>query len=150
MSESAQYIPLDRLFEKAAQAAPGGHLLAADFFVIRDEDNELARRGHRLDAFEQEAARVGFIERYREDITDATLPTMDLAREFVERHVDPALKLISEVYGPRHPFLFGLGKRLLRRRAVEWEKSKQLIDSAAFARVKRYLILLYQIGGARD
>jgi SAM-dependent methyltransferase len=149
MSESAQYIPLERLFEKAAEVAPGGYLLAADFFVIRDEDNELARRGHRLDAFEREAARCGFTERYREDITDATLPTMDLAREFVERHVDPALKLVAEIYGPRRPLLFALAKRMLRRRAVEWEKSMQLIDSEAFARLKRYLILLYEHSGIR-
>ena len=147
MSESAQYIPLDRLFQQAARVAPGGYLLAADFFVIREEDNELSRRGHRLDAFEQEASRSGFVERYREDITDETLPTMDLAREFIDRHVDPALKLAAEVYGARRPLLFALAKRLLRHRAVEWEKSLQLIDSDEFARLKRYLIVLYKHEG---
>lgn len=145
MAESPQYIPLEAIFAKARQLSPGGWLLLADFFVVGESNTELSRRGHRLADFEQAATRHEFIEDYREDITQAVLPTMDLARMLVDRHVTPALKLAREIYGVRHPVLFRLGRWLLRRRSAEWQKSLQLLDSKEFARVKRYLVLRYKI-----
>lgn len=145
MAESAQYIPLDRLFEAAVNCAPGGHLLLADFFVVREEDSELSRRGHPLEAFERGAAARGLVEEHREDITEATLPTMDLARTWVERHVEPALAIARESYGRKHPWLSRVASWLLRDRIAEWRKSLQLVDSAEFARLKRYLILRYRL-----
>lgn len=148
MAESAQYIPLEGLFAAAVSAAPGGYLLLADFFVVGEGDTELSRRGHRLDAFERAAAAHGLVADYREDITDATLPTMDLGRKLVERHVEPALAIAADSYGRKHPWIYRGARWLLRDRVAEWRKSLQLADSAEFARVKRYLILRYRLPAA--
>jgi len=145
MAESAQYISLNHLFKIASTVAPGGYLLIADFFVCKQEDGELSRRGHPLAAFQKEAKRYGFVQDYYEDITDAILPTLDLASLFVEQHIHPALNFAVDVYGSKYPALYRCVSWLLRHKIVEWQKSLQLINSEEFARLKRYLIIRYRV-----
>ena len=147
MAESAQYISLNEIFRVASTIAPGGYLLIADFFVRKQEDCELGRRGHPLAAFQEEAERCGFVQDHFEDVTDATLPTMDLARLFVEQHIKPALNFVGDAYGGKHPVLFRCITWLLRHKIVEWQQSLQHLDSEEFARLKRYLIIRYRIPG---
>ena len=52
MSESAQYVPLERLFGAVqAELEPGGWLILSDYFVLEKDGSYLARSGHRLRDF---------------------------------------------------------------------------------------------------
>lgn len=145
MSESAQYIWLDRFFPGVLQAAPGGRLLVADYFTVRDSGGPLARSGHPLDRFLDEADRSGLVLERREDVTDRVVPTLHLARSWLESYVEPCLRIAGEAVSAKRPRLAALGRRLLRRRLGQLEELRQLVDEAAFRAHKRYLLLLFRV-----
>lgn len=68
--ESSQYIDSDALFAKAAELAP--HVVVLDEFALRDEGVL-----HRLDGFLDAAARHGFDEVERVDLSAKAPPTID-------------------------------------------------------------------------
>lgn len=146
MSESAQYIWLDRLFPAVRKAAaPGGHLLVADYFTVNGCSGPLARSGHPLDAFLEEARREGLRLEHRDDLTDRVAPTLDLARSWFESYVEPCLSVASESFHGRHPWLASVLQRLFRRRIGQLEELRRVIDSREFRRHKRYLILRFRV-----
>lgn len=146
MSESSQYVWLDSLFPAIHRAAAGGHLLLADYFVTQQDGSAMAKSGHPLETFRAKAAAAGLDLDHEEDITEATLPTLELGRQWVERYVKPSGSVIEEWIGSRRPRLLRLLRRLFagaaRRKLGELEA---LLDPEAFARVKRYLILRYRV-----
>jgi SAM-dependent methyltransferase len=97
MSESAQYIWLDRLFPAVGASAPGGHLLVADYFTVNGAKGALGRSGHALDRFLAEARTAGLDLVRREDVTERVAPTLELARSWIERYLDPCLALVSGI-----------------------------------------------------
>lgn len=146
MSESAQYIWLDRLFKAVRRSAqPGGYLLVADYFTVNGCQGPLARSGHPLDAFFDEAAAAGLALERREDITDRVAPTLDLARSWLHSYVEPCLAVASDSFRARHPHLARLAGWLLKRRLGRLHEQLQLVDSAGFKHHKRYLVLLFRV-----
>ena len=146
MSESSQYIWLDVFFSNVVKVAAGGHLLIADYFVDVDEPDLPEKSGHPLAAFLEQAERHGFELLRREDVTDRVLPTLDVARAFLERYVYPSGGLLVELAGHDHPRLTRLGQWLFRKFAgKEVTKVKYMTDSAEFKRTKKYLFLLFRV-----
>ncbi|HLE84441.1 MAG TPA: methyltransferase domain-containing protein [Thermoanaerobaculia bacterium] len=145
MSESAQYIWLDRFFPAVLEAAPGGRLLVADYFTVRECAGPIARSGHRLEPFLDEAERSGLVLERREDVTDRVLPTLNLARSWLESYVEPCLRIAGEAVSAKRPRLAAVGRRLLRGRLAQLEELRQLVDGAAFRAHKRYLMLLFRV-----
>lgn len=146
MSESSQYIWLDSLFPAVRRAAPTGHLLVADYFTVDHDGSALAKSGHPLDAYLEAARRAGLELRRQEDVTERVLPTLDLARHWLDRYVDPSLGMVAERLAEKYPRSFGLGRRLLGRWAGrKLEAGRQQIDRAAFQRLKRYQFLLFRV-----
>lgn len=145
MSESAQYIWLDRLFPAVADSARGGHLLVADYFTVNGHGGPTAKSGHPLEAFLAEADAAGLVLERREDITEQVLPTLDLARSWLECYVDPCLGLATDYLVRKRPWLARLGRRILRTRLRRLDELRKHVDSDEFRRTKRYLVLRFRI-----
>jgi MPBQ/MSBQ methyltransferase len=143
MSESAQYLFLDRLFGAVAAAAPGGHLLIADYFNRNGAEGRIAKSGHRWEAFLEEAGKRGFRLEREEDITLQVLPTLQLATQWLQNHGLPAFELIRDTVDARYPMIYQILRKLLASRLRKIEDALQLIDPEAFARHKRYSFLLF-------
>lgn len=149
MSESAQYIWLDRLFPAVRRSVvPGGYLLVADYFTTDGCEGLLARSGHPLDAFLEEARAEGFALEHQEDITDRTAPTLDLARQWIDSYVEPCVSVASQAIRNRHPYLARMLRWLFRRRLEKLERLRQLVDGEEFQRHKRYMILRFRVPSA--
>lgn len=146
MSESAQYIPLPQLFEKAKQVLkPNGYILLSDYFVLDNASGLLAKSGHPLNKFVELSNQQGFETIYEEDITDRVAKTLDLAKYILEKYVLRSLELITEKFKQRKPFLFRLVKWFLRKKIVKLNDQRQLIDSDKFKENKRYKIILLRM-----
>jgi MPBQ/MSBQ methyltransferase len=152
MSESCQYVPLGELFPAAARAAepgPAGHLLVSDYFPLLKDGSRMTKSGHALDAFLAEAQKNGFEKLREEDVTARVAPTLDLAREWVERYAIPAARLAAETLAEKRPWLYRVGKWLLRKRVAKLDEQRVLLDSAEFRRVKRYRVFLFRAPAVR-
>ncbi|REJ76473.1 MAG: class I SAM-dependent methyltransferase [Acidobacteria bacterium] len=146
MSESSQYIWIDDLFAAVRHAVDDGHWLLADYFVVCDDGSRASRSGHPLDEFLRRAERAGFALEHREDITEATRPTLELGTRLVERFVERTATIGVDSLRERRPRTFSLLRRLfggsLRRRL---ERLREEVDPEAFARVKRYEMLRFRV-----
>lgn len=145
MSESSQYIWLDSLFPAVLRTAPGGTLLVADYFLVEDIGGPLAESGHPLDSYLAEAAEHGLELEHQEDITEAALPTLELATLWLDRYVDPSLDILGEAVSRRYPKIAALGRRLVRKHLDKLEDARRIMDKEAFARAKRYQILRFRV-----
>lgn len=144
MSESCQYVPLAQLFPAVCAASPNGYLLLSDYFALARDGSAMTKSGHLLDAFLRNAEQHGFRIVREEDITERVLPTLDLAREAIERYAIPVVRLIGETLEHRRPWLYRFGKWLLRKRVRAMDEQRALLDSAAFRRLKRYRVFLFK------
>lgn len=146
MSESSQYIWLDSLFPAVRRAAPAGHLLVADYFVLERGSKDPAKSGHPLDAYLEKAAAAGLELLRQEDVTERAVPTLELATEWLERYVDPSLTMFGDHLAVRYPRLFRLARRLFGRRiGGHLENGRAEVSSADFRRLKCYQFLLFRV-----
>jgi MPBQ/MSBQ methyltransferase len=146
MSESAQYIWLDSLFPRVRRVAPGGHLLLADYFVVESDGSPAARSGHPLDAFMKHAADNGCELLRREDVTDQAAPTLALAARWLDRYGVRIAEVLGERARRRHPWLYGLGEKLVGRRIRrKLAQERTLCDPEVFRRLKRYELMLFRV-----
>jgi len=144
MSESAQYIPYQRLFENVRQHLnPGGHLMICDYFVLDHATGVLAKSGHNLSKFREESEKQGFKLLEERDITEQTARTLDLALLLAER-ILKAFEIFSERPREKHPFLTKIVFRLFRKKWNKLNEERTLIDSVAFKEQKRYQFFLYE------
>lgn len=151
-SESFQYIPLPRLFERLPRLLkPGGRVVIADFFkTAAHGDGEAGDRsfggGHEEAAFNAAVASSPFEIVTDEDITSLTSPNIELLDEWLRGRVGPALGTLDEYLGGRRPWLYGLFKWLNRKR-LERARYKYLEGNRTrevFEKYKRYRLLLLQ------
>lgn len=148
MSESSQYIKLSELFPAAKRCAPGGYLLVSDYFVLEKDNTPLTRSGHLLEKFLEEAEKHGLTVERSEDITEKVVPTLELAKIWINEYFNPSLRIVLEVFHRRRPRLAGWIFRLLRKkhdRFIDWQLMQ---DGALFASVKRYKSFLFKNGAA--
>ena len=147
MAESCQYIKVQPGLAQAARLLRGGgYLLVSDYFVKgkKEAGCPQCRSGHELAAYLRAAEGAGFTVRQQEDITARVLPTLDLALMFYRSYVEPARGLGAAYLRERHPWLSRILRALLRKRVRRLEDGLPLLDSAAFARCKSYLVFLLQ------
>ena len=144
MSESAQYIPLERLFNGAAAALrPDGYLLLSDYFVLDQARGILAKSGHNYERFLAVADKKGFRLIANRDITGEVLKTLELAKTTAAK-IQLALEIGTEKFRDRYPLWTGLIRLLFRKKYHRLQEEMVLIDAAEFAKCKTYRLLLFQ------
>ena len=145
MSESAQYIPLKKLFVKTSELLKDqGYLMVCDYFVLDDATGKMAKSGHRLSAFLEEAQKNNFQIVKEEDITEAILPTLDTAKIFTEKYILPTIDIVREKFLERRPFIFKLLKWFFRKNIAKAQENIILIDSAEFRKNKKYMFFIFK------
>jgi len=77
--------------------------------------------------------------------TLVVVPTLDLAKTWVERYVDPCLDLATDHLARKTPRLVRVGRSVLRRWIDKAARLRTLIDSGNFRQEKQYLILLFRV-----
>lgn len=145
MSESCQYIPLDRVMEKVkASLNPGGHLVICDYFVLDSARGVMAKSGHNYNRFKQVAADAGLQLLEEVDVTEEAARSLDLADDLAKR-VLLAGDILTEKFRTKHPLATRLVFRLFRRKWNKVNAERILIDSAAFKAHKKYVYLKYRL-----
>ncbi|MFW5707403.1 MAG: class I SAM-dependent methyltransferase [Bacteroidota bacterium] len=145
MSESAQYIPVKKLFANAANCLKTkGHLMVCDYFVFNDASGLMAKSGHNLELFLKSASDQGFYLAKKQDITRETIPTLDAAKIFVNQYIIPSLDIVSEKLAYRHPFLYKTARWFFRKKIEKARQKMILLDSKEFAKNKCYMFLLFE------
>jgi SAM-dependent methyltransferase len=145
MSESAQYIPLQKLFDVAAKALrSGGYLMVCDYFVLNHARGIMAKSGHNLDAFMEASGKHGFNLLKSRDITNETAKTLEMADNICDR-ARLAIDIATEKIRKRHPGLTRLVLRLLRAKIGKLTEERRLIDAELFRANKRYRFFLLQL-----
>ena len=115
MSESVQYIPLDDVFPKLREClADGGQVIVCDYFTLPGASGILAKSGHDQAAFLAAAEAAGFSMVTERDITDETVPTLDMATDLAKK-VEIGIELATERLREEKPLQYKLGKWLLRK-----------------------------------
>ncbi len=146
MSESCQYIPIDKVFEVAANALkPGGHLIVCDYFVLDPEAGELSRSGHDYDAFLETAEKSAFEIAGRRDITPDIRKTLEIANEWADKILLGA-DILTEKFRERNPFLWKIACKLFGSKYDKAITQKVLLDADKFAAVKKYEFFLFRLG----
>jgi SAM-dependent methyltransferase len=146
MSESCQYInPVAGFQQTLHVLRPGGHLLIADFFKIRDLDQPyLSRSGHRLEKFLAHADNAGLELIHQHDITPETAPTMDIYQAILLGKVIPVVDALSAALSRRHPWVHRALRRMFGKKAAQLRLKYHHQDSATFSHYKGYFVLLFR------
>ena len=144
MSESAQYIPLQPLFEVAGQSLrEGGHLMVSDYFVLDGASGPLSKSGHNLTQFAREAMRKSFRVVFDEDITADVTKTLDLAKQVSEKAI-LAADIFTEKTRRKHPYLTRLASFLFRNKIDLLRENMELLNSELFKKNKMYRFFIFQ------
>lgn len=145
MSESGQYIPLEKLFSTAAKSLkPGGYLINIDYFVLDNAEGTLAKSGHNLNRYTEEAAKNNFKLITDNDITAKITKTLDLSRLLIKRGLI-ALEIGTEKFRYKHPWVTRFINWLIRNKKRSFKKEMVLLDSEKFSAAKRYKLFLFQL-----
>ncbi len=145
MSESAQYIPLDGLFQKTGEILKnGGHLILSDYFCLPGAAGPQSKSGHYLEAFLQCASENGFILKFEQDITDKTSPTLELAMRLVENYIIPSIDIMARSIKRKRPVLAKIAWVLFKKRILKVYENAAIIDAGEFKKNKRYMLYIFQ------
>jgi len=145
MSESAQYIPLKSLFPKTDELLKDqGYLMVCDYFVLDQANGKMAKSGHKLSAFLEEANKNNYDLVKEVDITEAILPTLDTAKIFTQKYILPTIDIVQEKFQEKRPFIFKTLKWFFRKNIAKAQDNMILIDSAEFRRNKKYLFFIFK------
>ena len=147
MSESAQYIWMEALFDKVLEAAPGGWWLLADYFLREAPRSSSRKTAHPLPDFERRAAAAGFVLEKRLDVTEAVLPTLSLAAAWIEHYVEPSMEILGDNLASRHPRLFRWAGGWMTRKLTSMTTARADFDPEEFAKSHRYEIMLFRVPG---
>lgn len=145
MSESSQYIPLNKLFEKVNECIkPGGKLMVCDYFRFDNASGPMGKSGHKLSQFLEKAREHGFEKIKEIDITLKTTPTLDAAKIFTQKYILPSLEILSEKIQEKHRFLYRITKWFFRKKISKVQQDLVLIDSEEFIKNKCYMFFVFQ------
>lgn len=144
MSESGQYIPLEKLFSIAAKALkPDGYLINIDYFVLDNVEGILAKSGHNLNRYAKEAANNKFKLVSDNDITAQISKTLDLSTQLIEKSLI-AFEIGTEKFRYKHPWATRFISWLFRKKKQSFKEQMVLLDSDRFCAAKRYKLFLFQ------
>jgi SAM-dependent methyltransferase len=145
MSESAQYIRIEKIFENAKRALKkGGYLMILDYFVLKNASGDLSKSGHDYDIFMNYIKNSDFMVISKRDITESVTKTLDTGKMFVER-VFKALEIGSEKIRDRHPYISKFLFWLFKKKIEKLKRQIILLDSHEFKKNKTYCFFLLQL-----
>lgn len=146
MSESCQYIKVQEGWEQNARfLKPGGWVLIADFFKIRDIDRPgISKSGHNLTDFLAAAEAHGFKLVRKVDITSRVAPTMDIFQGVISGKIFPVLDGIRELVERRYPLTYRLLRALFHKKAEQLHQKYSNQGSEIFCTYKGYFVLLFK------
>jgi len=145
MSESCQYINIDKIFENAKRALKkGGYLMICDYFVLKNATGELSKSGHDYDDFMSHIESSDFKIITTKDITESATKTLDFGKNYVER-ILTAIDIGTEKIRSRHPLFSKFILWLFRNKIEKSKQQFQLLDSDEFKRTKTYQFILLQV-----
>lgn len=146
MSESAQYIDMEKGFKKCGELLHSrGYLLVSDFFKVDSVDDKgIQVSGHPHQRYLEKAKSNGFIIMKSEDITARITPTLDFMISLFNDYVIPSFKLIPYALEAYIPFLYQISRFLLRK-PLKKALQKSLVDARTFARHRRYMVYLFRL-----
>ena len=147
MSESCQYIALDKLFPVLDQClTKNGLWVVVDYFVLDGVSGTLAKSGHTYTEFQRAVAASNMTMDFDRDITEATLPTLDFGRSLVERG-ELALSMLKQRIDQRSWALSKVVKLILwlaRKEIKKLDENRILIDTEAFRKAKTYRLMRFK------
>ncbi|MFC2170410.1 class I SAM-dependent methyltransferase [Calditrichota bacterium] len=144
MSESAQYVNMEKLFENARQCLkPNGYLMVCDYFVLENATGLLGKSGHNYDRFMELVEKIEFTVVSNEDITDSVTKTLDIAKDALDR-VLLAVDIATEKVRRKRPRLSRYVLWMFRKKIEKGKRQIELLDSAEFKKNKTYRFLLLQ------
>ena len=144
-SESFQYIPLRESLPRAVGLVqPGGHVLVSDFFRTDAPGESALRGGHDLRKFYEALAEQPLDILSDEDITEQTAPNLDLVDAVITDYARPLYDACGYYLRHNRPWLYKLGRWLLRRRLerIAFKYFSHSRSAAAFRTHKNYRTLL--------
>lgn len=145
MSESAQYINLDKIFVNARRLLnKKGYLIVCDYFVLKNAMGILSKSGHDYDSFMDIAKSNGFVVLTENDITESVLKTLDLGKDFINRAL-LAGDIGTEGIRRKHPYLSRLFFWPFKKKFEKFKQQIQLLDSREFKNNKTYRFILFQV-----
>lgn len=146
MSESAQYIIMDRLFETAKRSLKkGGFLMICDYFTIDQMSKFYKRSGHDLQIFKEKIKQSNFKIVSEENITSKVTKTLDIAKDFADRGI-LAVEILTEKPRIKHPYLSKFVLWFFRKKINKVDDQLQLLDSSKFIKYNAYWFMLLQVG----
>ncbi len=144
MSESCQYIPLERVFDVAGKALrSGGHLMICDYFVKDGATGVLAKSGHNYTLFKQTAETSGLAIVKHRDITKETAKTLEIAKLWAEKILLGA-DILSEKVRYKHARTWKFLCWLFRKKINRINQDRDLIDAKKFIEAKTYEFFLFR------
>ncbi len=144
MSESAQYISIEKLFKNAKRSLKkNGYLMICDYFVLKNASGELSKSGHDYEIFMDHIKNAEFTIVSENDLTERVTKTLDLGKNFVERALI-ALEIGTEKIRDRHPYICRFLLRLFKKKIEKLNLQIQLLDSREFIKNKTYRFILLQ------
>lgn len=144
MSESCQYIWLDKLFDQVKVClAPDGTWIVADYFVKDCATGIIAKSGHPLSAF-RTGAKANNLEFLQDrDITSEVLKTLEYGQDMYRRGETAAV--MFKDWTKRHNRLMNWILRLIllvmRKDLAKLDQQRVLIDAKQFAQNKSYRMM---------
>lgn len=145
MSESAQYINIEKIFENSKRALKkSGYLMICDYFVLKNASGELSKSGHDYEVFMNYIKNSDFTIVLENDITESITKTLDIGMDFVER-IFKGLDIGTEKLRERHPHISRFLLWLFKGKIEKLEKQIQLLDSNEFKKNKTYRFILMQV-----
>lgn len=146
MSESCQYIALDKLFPVLDQClTKDGVWVVVDYFVLDGVSGTMAKSGHTYTEFQRAVSDSRMSMDFDRDITEATLKTLDFGRSLVERG-ELALSMLKQRIDQRSWALSKVVNFILwlaRKEIKKLDDNRILIDSDAFRKAKTYRLMRF-------
>ncbi|MBV1931471.1 MAG: class I SAM-dependent methyltransferase [Porticoccaceae bacterium] len=145
MSESAQYIQMDKIFENAAKSLKkDGYLMICDYFVLPNATGVLSKSGHDFEDFMDHIKNNNFTVIAENDITEQVTKTLDFGKNMIEK-VYKAIEIGTEKIREKYPRISKLVLRLFKNKIDKLKRQTQLLDSDGFKLNKTYRFVLLQL-----
>lgn len=147
-SESFQYIAIEGAIKKSLGLLNSqGYLLICDFFKKNAEGKGPLSGGHPLNKFYAVISKYPFALVKDLDITDATMPTLDIANDITQKVIVPSINLGQQLLENRYPLASKCIKRLYRKKLQKINKKYFSGDRTGenFRKFKSYRLILYKI-----
>jgi SAM-dependent methyltransferase len=148
MSESSQYINIDKIFIKTGDCLnKNGYLLIADYF--RKYDKKYYKTCHILDNFLSKAGKNKFEIVQSEDITNNVVKTLDFGHLIFERYCNPMIRIISTYFENEYSFMVKIIKVIFERKLKKINyylrvKTPEKLNSKKFIDELVYKIFLFK------